>query len=531
MSEHDGRELPEDLASKPGASGVVEGSSERPSVTPEAVRASEERFRLLADNIAQLAWMADEKGWIFWYNRRWFEYTGTTLQEMEGWGWRKVHHPDHVEHVTQKIRHSFQTGEAWEDLFPLRGRDGEYRWFLSRALPIRNEAGELLCWFGTNTDVTEQREVEQRLLEADRRKNEFIAMLGHELRNPLASIRSAADVIEGLTIEQPQLQQALCVLQRQSTHMARLIDGLLDASRIAHGKIDLKLEPVQLSTLVNQVLRDQTSVAAARNLMLRAEVEPNPTWVLGDATRITQVVENLVGNAIKFSRAPAAVAVRLEREDGWARLSVRDEGQGIRPAMLARIFEPFEQEAQGASRSAGGLGLGLAVAKGLVELHGGNIEAHSEGADKGAQFVVRLPLVAAPDTSDAAQNAAHDDRQLCILIVEDNVDAGTMLSLLLERRGHQVTLAHEGQDGLDLLRERTFDVALCDLGLPDMSGYEFAQAVRSQPALTDLLLIATTGYGQKQDQERSAEAGFNLHLTKPVNMALLEQALAERRTG
>jgi PAS domain S-box-containing protein len=518
---------------------AVAGSSvvlppETAAVTIDALRASEERFRLLADNIAQLAWMADAEGWIFWYNRRWFDYTGTTLQDMEGWGWRKVHHPDHVERVVDKIQRSFESGEAWEDLFPLRGKDGGYRWFLSRAMPIRNAAGQLLCWFGTNTDVTEQRRAEERLREGDRRKNEFIAMLGHELRNPLAAIRNAAALIDSLQIDQPQLQQAMRVLERQSTHMARLIDGLLDASRIAHGKIELARAPVDLSVLVHRVLQDLAVQAQARTIALQLDAAPGPFWMFGDATRLTQVIENLVGNALKFSAEGATVTVRLERVQDHGVLSVRDQGQGIRPEMLSRIFQPFEQELQDVSRPEGGLGLGLAVAKGLVELHAGRIEARSEGVGKGAELVVTLPLMATePDCPSPSPGPTGFDKPaqspaLVVLIVEDNVDAGTMLSLLLERRGHSVCLVHTGQEGLAELRARRFDAVLCDLGLPDMSGHDFARTVRSEAGLSHLLLIATTGYGQRQDKERSHSAGFDRHLTKPVDIVALEQALAAK---
>ena len=492
-----------------------------------ALRVSEARFRALADNIAQLAWMADGSGWIFWYNKRWFDYTGTTLEDMKGWGWQQVHHPDHVDRVVAKIRDHFATGEAWEDLFPLRGRDGEYRWFLSRALPVRDATGQLVCWFGTNTDVTEQRAAEQRLREVDRRKNEFIAMLGHELRNPLAAIRSATDFLHAWRAPEPQLKEALQVLERQSAHMAHLVDGLLDASRIAHGKIELDLTNLDLRALTAQAVQDHLAAAQRRGLAIVSELAEGPLRMMGDSTRMTQVLENLLGNAIKFSQPGGAIIVSLCAEEGQLVLRVRDAGAGIRPELLGRIFHPFEQEAQEVARSAGGLGLGLAVTKGLVELHNGTIEACSDGVGQGAQFSVFIPAVDSPEEELGVEATSPQPAPMRVLIVEDNVDAAVMLSLLLRRRGYDVRLAHLATEGLELLRQQSVDLVLCDLGLPDMSGHHFAAAVRAESEFSHLRLVALTGYGQEDDVRRSRAAGFDAHLTKPIHIDTLERALAD----
>lgn len=497
--------------------------------THRALRESEARFRTLADNIAQLAWIADGQGWIFWYNKRWFDFTGTSLQDMAGWGWQSVHHPDHVERVVAKIRRSFDTGEEWEDTFPLRAMDGSYRWFLSRALPIRGQDGRIVRWFGTNTDVTEQREAEERLHGIDRRKNEFIAMLGHELRNPLAAIRNATAVLKGCETDNPELLQALGVLQRQSNHMASLVDGLLNVSRIARGKIDLHRRSIDLREIVGFVAQDQGVIAQSQGLSFHWERPDEPIWVYGDPIRLTQVFENLVGNAIKFSSPPGHVAVRVERTH-QAIVRVIDSGRGIRPEMLTRIFQPFEQEEQPAARTAGGLGLGLALAKGLVDMHDGQIEAHSVGVGTGAEFVVHLPLTqpphAQPSTVQKTEVTAHR-----LLLVEDNVDAAAMLRFLLQKRGHQVAVVHRAADGLEHLGHHAVDMVICDLGLPDMSGLEFARSVRAQASLEAVHLVALTGYGQSRDRRRSREAGFNAHLTKPVDVDAIERLMLERQSG
>lgn len=489
-----------------------------------ALRESEERFRDLADNISQSAWMADETGWIFWYNRRWYEYTGTSLEEMQGWGWTKVHHPEHVDRVVTRLKSAWASGEPWEDTFPIRGKDGAYRWFLSRAHPIRDAEGRVLRWFGTNTDVTEQKLAEDRLRESDQRKDDYLAMLGHELRNPLAAVRNATEVVKHLTTEATPVSRAVQVLERQTEHMGRLIDGLLEVSRLARGKVHLEQVTLDLRRVIEGVLEDIRARVRAKKLHLEEQLPPDPVWVYGDFVRLTQVIDNLASNALKFTEAPGSLAIRLVRLEEEAEIRVSDTGIGLRPETLADIFEPFHQESQDIARGLGGLGLGLAVAKGMVTLHGGTIEAHSAGADQGSTFVVRLPLVPAPPGAEALA-PADAVRPRRILIIEDNEDAAEMLRALLELRGHRPEVVGTGQEGLALLARAPAEVVLCDIGLPGMSGYEFARAVRADPGLRHLRLVAVTGYGQPEDRRRSSEAGFDAHLTKPVDLEALETCL------
>ncbi len=500
--------------------------------TEEALRESEQRFRTLADNMSQLAWMADPQGAIFWYNRRWYEFTGTTLGQVRGWGWTQLHHPDHVDRVMERMRHSWAMGAPWEDLFPLRGKDGSYRWFLSRACPVRDANGSIVRWFGTNTDVTDQREAEERLRESDRRKDEYLAMLGHELRNPLAAIQSATEVLRLASTQDPRVLRAAAVLGRQSEHMVRLVDGLLEVSRIARGKIELHRLNLELGSICQHVLGDRGSLLAAQGLELTLEIPTSPVWVYADHVRLAQILDNLLGNAVKFTPPPGHVSVTLRTEGDFAILTVRDSGVGIRGDVLERIFDPFHQETQDVARNGGGLGLGLAMSRGLAELHGGTIEARSEGLGAGSEFVVRLPL------GSAAPAAPRVERQETpsthrILIVEDNTDTAQMFSEVLRCLGHEVTVTQAAQEALTTLRSGPQDVVLCDIGLPGMSGYDFALAVRADPKLQGIPLIALTGYGQPEDRRRSADAGFDAHLTKPVDLAQLRTVLREssRRQG
>ena len=380
-------------------------------------------------------------------------------------------------------------------------------------------------------DITERKQLEEELRciatelsEANRRKDEYLAMLGHELRNPLAAIRSATELMKHAQTEAPRLRHAYGVLERQSSHMSRLIDGLLDVSRLARGKVHLELATLDVREVIDAVLQDREADIAARGLRLERHVPSEPLWIMGDQIRLAQVFDNLLGNAIKFTDPPGCITAALERHEEHAVIRIRDTGNGIRTEMLARIFEPFQQETQDVARSTGGLGLGLALAKGLIDLHRGTIDARSAGPGTGAELEVWLPLTSAPtQAGPPAQVAAAPPRRL--LLVEDNADAAQMLHDILELQGHQVEVAESGLAALDALRSHGADIVLCDLGLPGMSGYDLARAIRDDASLRKIPLVALSGYGQPEDRKRTAEAGFDDHLIKPVDLAILDEVL------
>ncbi|NJK88329.1 MAG: PAS domain-containing sensor histidine kinase [Myxococcales bacterium] len=379
--------------------------------TEIALRESEERFRTMADNISQLAWMTDSAGCVTWYNKRWFDYTGTTLEDVEGWKWMTVHHPEHLDRVVEKVSRCFETGESWEDLFPLRGADGNYRWFLSRALPIRDEHGRIVRWFGTNTDVTDQRDISERLREADRRKDEYLAMLGHELRNPLAAVQSATELLTLQRSDPVEVEKARSVLSRQSRHMARLIDDLLEASRIARGKINVQLQQVDLRSILYGSVEALGTTILERELELVVDLGAGPLWVTADPVRLAQIFDNILANAVKFTKAPGRIWVKSHKVGAHIETRIGDTGIGLRPEVLRSIFEPFRQEPQGHTDSSAGLGLGLALAKGLTEIQSGSIEATSAGLGRGSEFLVRFPEadppVDAPPRAEAPAKEPH----------------------------------------------------------------------------------------------------------------------------
>jgi PAS domain S-box-containing protein len=491
-----------------------------------ALRDSESRFRALADSMPQLAWTARPDGHVTWYNHRWYEYTGTTPEQVEGWGWQLVHEPGALPEILRRWRESLSTGITFEMESPLRGVDGGYRRFLTRVLPLRDSEGEVLQWFGTSTDVTDLVEAEESLREASRRKDEFLGMLSHELRNPLAPIRNSIYLVRHAK-DAAQAARALDVIARQTEHLTRIVDDLLDVTRIARGKIELHRSRVDLRELVAHAGDDLRPVMAERGVAFRTELPPEPVWADADATRVAQVVGNLLHNAAKFSRRGGEATLSLRALGAEAEISVTDTGVGIAPKLLAQVFEPFVQGERTLARTEGGLGLGLAVVKAVAELHGGSVRAESAGEGRGATFVVRLPTSAsgaAQPVAPAAGSTERAARPRRILVVDDNRDAAETLALIVTMLGHEAAVAFDGPAALEQLRRDPFDTVLCDIGLPGMSGYEVARALRASHG-ADLRLIAVSGYARPEDVQEAAASGFDGHVRKPCDLAEIERML------
>jgi PAS domain S-box-containing protein len=521
----------DDRGSTLGAVTVQQDVSDRVRAET-ALRDSEARFRALADNIPQLAWMADADGSLFWYNDRWFDFTGTTFEEMQEPGWQAVIHPDHLDRITAKAVHHVTSGEPFDDTFPLRSRDGDYRWFLSRAVPIRNECGQIVRWFGTHTDVTPQRDAEDALREADRRKDEFLAMLAHELRNPLAPISTAA----ALLLEPSVLPEHICgaagIIARQVRHMEQLVDDLLDVSRVTRGLILLQNETFDVREAAKGAVEQARPLLDALRHTLVMDEGSRPVRIRGDRARVTQVIANLLNNAAKFTRPGGRIEVEVSIAESSAVIVVSDNGQGIPSAFMPRLFELFSQGEPGLDRARGGLGIGLALVHSLVALHGGTVSAASEGIDRGSSFTVRLPLAEAPDVPAALPDGIAQKRHaLSIVVVDDNVDAAFGLQILLEAYGHHVQVAHDATTALELDPDLAVDVYLLDIGLPDMSGNELARRLRADPRRCGSRLFALTGYGRDVDRAATKEAGFDEHFVKPLDPRLLKRLLEDLATG
>ncbi len=789
-------------------------------------------MRLLADTIPQLAWTARPDGHIFWYNRRWYEYTGTTQQQMEGWGWQAVHDPVELPNVLERWKASIATGEPFEMVFPLKGANEKFRSFLTRVNPLRDEGGRVLYWFGTNTDIEDQKRAQealaqseerfrqladampqivwtarpdgnidylnrrwteftglpetvgndgwgqilhpddarpagerwaaslqsgapfdmeirllsrhqqtyrwhlirtvavhdgsgrvtrwfgtgtdihdqkraeessrylaeasaalasvvdyestlqkvanlavpyfadwsavdvanddgglrrlavahqdadkvalahalmreyppdpeapsgalavlrtgqpeivgeitddmlvqgakdehhlhlirslslksyicvplvvsgnplgvltfataesgrkytdtdlalavdlahraavaventrlyQALRETDRRKDEFLATLAHELRNPLAPIRNSLQILKMPRVDAEMVERSRDMMERQVHHLVRLVDDLLDVSRVMRGKIELRREKVELATIVARAVEMVQPLVDAQGHQLSVRISPESLLLDGDPVRLAQVVGNLLTNAAKYSESGGRIWLTANRDGDVAVLRVRDSGIGIAPQMLPRIFELFVQVDHASTKAQGGLGIGLTLVKNLVEMHNGTVEARSEGLAKGSEFVVRLPLLAQGLDQNPGRATTEQSQEPPppsghrLLVVDDNRDAANSLAMLLRLQGHEVRVAYSGMAALEVTKTYAADMVFLDIGMPGMDGYEVARRMRQRPGLEKVVLAALTGWGQQEDRRRTAEAGFNHHLVKPPEPQVLESLLA-----
>lgn len=404
------------------------------------------------------------------------------------------------------------------------------------AAPIRAADGEMLGVVLVFHDVTERRQLEKKLREhrdslaqGDRRKDEFLAMLAHELRNPLAPLLSGSQVLRASSTADSTTRRVADIMERQIRHLARLIDDLLDVSRITRGSIELRQSAVSLRPILEQAVEMTAPLVTKREHELTLDLPPASLEVHADPTRLAQVFANLLSNAAKFTEPRGHLNLAVEVSGNEAVVRVRDDGVGIVAEMLPKVFEMFSQADKSLERTEGGLGLGLTVAQVLVEMHGGSIEARSDGLGMGSEFVVRLPLLFGETSLDLHSAAKHEEREALVprrvLVVDDNRDAAESLAMLLGAWNHEVRTVHSGPEALDLSASFRPDVILLDIGLPGMDGYEVARRLRQRPNAKMTLLVALTGYGRAEDRRQSHEAGFDEHLVKPVSVDALEKIL------
>ncbi len=677
-----------------------------------ALQESEEKLRLLANTIPQLAWMAHPEGHIFWYNQRWYDYTGTTPAEMEGWGWQSVHDPAVLPKVLAQWKRSLESGEPFHMVFPLkRGQDQKFRPFLTRVNPLKDEKGRVLYWFGTNTDITEQmeaqevlrqREAHQRFLsdvsaafvsslhyqsileqvadlsvpalgdfcffdllsddgrlerltwkhvdagkthlrdqatafvpdknaenhpisqsmrsgktnvtqdisdewlqeiatspehlqflrdlnpsslvtvplsvgnrplgaltfgysisgrrygpeevqlageiarraaltvenaklydvlrDTDRRKDEFLATLAHELRNPLAPIANSLQILKMARVNPAMIQETRDTMERQLNHLVRLVDDLMDVSRVMRGKIELRKERIELASIIARAVETVQPAIELQEHQLSVDLPPESLPLDADPMRLAQVVGNLLANAAKYTEPHGQIRLRAEQDGESVVLRIKDTGIGIAPEMLPKVFELFVQADHAAVRSQGGLGIGLTLARNLVEMHGGSVEAKSPGLGKGSEFIVRLPLSAVREIDlDRDRDDGHPIPSLSgyrLLVVDDNKDAANTFASLLRLQGHDVQVAHDGPSALNSAQTYRPNLIFLDIGMPGMDGYEVARRLRLLPEQKNVVLAALTGWGQQKDRRRTAEAGFDFHLVKPPEPEALDVLFA-----
>lgn len=501
-----------------------------------ALRESDARFRAMADNIPPLAWMANADGHIFWYNRRWYEYTGTTFEQMQGWGWQSVHDPEQLPRVMERWTASIDSGKSFDMVFPLRGVDGQLRPHLTRVAPVKDDKGAVVRWFGTNTDISEQWQMEDELrqkaadlAEADRRKSEFLAILAHELRNPLAPLRSGLELLAMVTDDRRLLNETHDMMRRQVDHMVRLIDDLMDLNRITRGAIQLRLEQVDLRTILERAWEISRSLLEQHEHTVERQFCEEPLIVQGDGVRLTQVFSNLLNNAAKYTDNGGMITVRAEVHAEEARVTVQDNGIGIPEDQLVKVFDMFAQVERTNARIHGGLGIGLNIVKHLVDMHGGRISVNSEGLGKGSSFTVAIPLATKTETGNlpiTAQVASASIGRHRILVVDDNEDAANTMAMLLDRLGHEVRVAHNGEQAIEVGALMLPRLIFMDIGMPVMDGHTACRHMKRTSWGSAACIVALTGMGQDEDRHKSVEAGFDDHLVKPVGNAALKEMIA-----
>jgi PAS domain S-box-containing protein len=494
----------------------------------EALRRSESRYRLLHESLRDGFVQVDMDGRILEFNEAYRELLGYPAEELRRATYAELT-PERWHAMEERLVREQIVPRGYSDVYQkeYRRADGSIVPVELRTVLARDDAGQPIAMWAIVRDVTERKRAEEAVRQADRQKTEFLAVLSHELRNPLAPIRNSLHLLEHAPRASPVAERAIRVLHRQVGQLARLVDDLLDLNRISHGKIQLQPARLDARDVVARVCDDARPGFEDRGVALVDRAHDEPLWLDADATRLAQMVGNLLSNALKFTPSGGEVRVTVARQGDRCEIAVRDTGAGIAPADLERIFDPFVQAERTREQRHGGLGIGLALVRDLVRQHGGEIRAASDGPGRGATFVLDLPLAPAPATAVPAGPEPGAPGPLDILVVEDNEDARESLADLLTLSGHHVRLAASGRAGLTAAAAAPPDVLLCDLGLPDVSGLEVIQRLRT--AGSAVFAVALTGYAQPDDRRLALSAGFDAHLSKPPELEELARLL--RRAG
>ena len=503
-------------------------------------KAATAQFRAFFEQGALFAGIMHVDGTILETNRLALEACGYTKEQVVGKPFWECPWWSPSPTLAERIKAGSAqaaAGEAFRAEMPYFIADGSRRMVDLVIPPIKDEMGHVLFLAPIGTDITERKRLEdelrqlaENLSEADRRKDEFLAMLAHELRNPLAPMRNALRVMRMTSGDGPGLHAPLEMLERQVDHMVRLVDDLLDVSRISRGKIELRTEPIALAAVVRHAVEANRPLCDDMGHALTVSLPQQDMFVNGDPVRLAQVLDNLLNNACKYSEKSGRIVLRVERDGDQAVVRVQDSGIGIAPEHLNQIFEMFAQLDASLERPQTGLGIGLTLVHNLVEMHGGSVEAHSDGLGHGSEFVVRLPVVppasTPPPQTTVSETVATTGRR--VLVVDDNQDSAESLAMLLGLMGHETRTAFDGVEAVEAAATFRPEVVLLDIGLPKLNGYEVARRIREQPWGKDVFLVALTGWGQDGDRRQAKAAGFNRHLVKPVDHETLAKLLAER---
>jgi PAS domain S-box-containing protein len=511
--------------------------AEERRLAEEVLRDSEQRFARFMQNLAGLAWIKDLQGRYVYVNEAAEKAFGVSRANLYGKTDAEVFSPEIAGQFQENDRRALDSGANVQVVETLTHEDGTKHYSLVSKFPILGSDGKPTLVGGMAIDITDRMRAEEALKEADRRKDEFLAMLAHELRNPLAPIRNALHILKMPGASAEVVKRSMDMMERQVHHLVRLVDDLLDVSRIMRDKIELRKERIELAQVVARAVETVQPTIHAREHELTVILPPEPLWLQADMVRLAQVVGNLLNNAAKYTEKGGRIFLSAKREGSEVVLRIKDTGMGIEPEMLPRIFGLFVQVERAMSLSQGGMGVGLALARKLVEMHRGTVQAFSEGPGKGSEFIVRLPVLNrtrqgdVQHTEEVETHPGPAGASLRILVVDDNQDAGETLAMLLRLEGHEVRVAKDAYAALEQMKTYQPAVAFLDLGMPGMDGYELCRRLREQTRQEPLFLVALTGWGQEEDRRRSQEAGFDRHLVKPVEPQSLKRLLTHPKLG
>lgn len=493
---------------------------------------SEQRFRVMADGAPAMIWVTNAQGEIEFVNREYYAFLGIAHDGFSRNGWHLPVHPEDADRYADAYRTAMTNKAPFHVRVRVKSASGEWRWVESSGSPRLSETGEFQGHVGLSADVTAMIQAQQGLEQADRRKDEFLAILSHELRNPLAPIRTAADILAAPSVTPEQLRWASGMIRRQSVRMAGLLDDLLDVARIAEGKLALSLQLVSCASIIDAAIEVARPSLDRKNHQLSVRLPAETAMLRADPLRLSQVFSNLLTNAAKYTDPGGHIELTGTSDQGRLTVSVKDDGIGIPPEALTRVFGLFSQMEATNARAEGGVGIGLALAKGILELHGGTIEARSQGRGHGSEFIVSLPLCErqVPAASPAGGEApvANVDRRR-VLVADDNRDAADSLAAFLALAGHEMRVAYDGNTALSTAREFHPDMAVLDIDMPGLDGYAVAEALRVESWAEHLSIVAVTGLGDQENARRAETAGFDAHLVKPVEPDRIRALLRDQR--
>lgn len=491
----------------------------------------ENNFRHLAEAIPEIVWTANPGGEVDYISPQFGEVVGLSQDDPSYLDWPAFIHPDDLEKTLKLWSECVEAAEIYMTEFRLRDENGEYLWFAARAVPVFGSGGETLKWYGTTTNIESQKQVELTLKQTAEDKDKFIAMLGHELRNPLAAISTSYHTLSHPDMNDEQREKSLELLGKQVAHLTRLVDDTLDISRLSSGKLRIVTSKLELNQLAEECLQAFSRSAEENELVVLLNTADQPVWVEGDGMRLSQCLSNLLNNAIKFTDPGGKVLISIicDSATNRAQIIVEDTGVGISESEIPNVFDPFRQGDSAQQLSKDGLGLGLAVIREISRLHGGDVFASSPGPGEGAIFTISLPLAEAPVLAEDNIKAADPNISAGkkVLVVEDNPSVAASLELFLDLEGHNVMIAEDGERALEMLGQEIPDIVFCDLTLPgSLKGWDIAKHVRTNyPEDQIPYLVALSGHAQVHHVNKSIKAGFDIHIAKPPSPEQLRDAL------